>query len=272
MFVGYLQQDWSAEAFVQPDVCFAGSGRPNGIATIVEDGFRVSGQWDYATGAPHATIFTANAVVYNNGLPLLTEDGTPTILSFCFKREEVKIIENWATMGMKATAGNSFEVENIWVPSNRTFTIDAQHCILPNPLYQYPFLSFAELTTAVNTLGMGMHFLEECQEIFSQKIAKQPENKDLKAMLLNESNLIYEQRKAFYEIAQASWQECITTGELSATTMAQISDTCKTMVRKIRKMANQLYPYCGMVAAITDTRINRIWRDLFTASQHSLLL
>jgi hypothetical protein len=32
-----------------------------------------------------------------------------------------------------------------------------------------------------------------------------------------------------------------------------------------------VYPYCGLMAASTETTINHVWRDIHTASQHTLL-
>src|SRR4051794_23862509 len=169
MFIGYLAEDVSKAIFADEKVCFGGSGRASGIAKMNNEGYEVTGLWHYATGAPHNTIFTANCVIEKGGSALLNEDGNPLIQSFFFTRGEVTIQEDWNTMGLKATAGHSFEVKNLEVPASRTFIIDSRHATLLQPVYHYPFLQFAEATIAVNTLGMAQHFLEECLTIFKQK-------------------------------------------------------------------------------------------------------
>src|SRR5260221_11477011 len=58
-FIGFLDGTVAKELFSDSKVCFAGSGHPSGIAKEQNNGFEISGRWKYATGAPHATIFTA---------------------------------------------------------------------------------------------------------------------------------------------------------------------------------------------------------------------
>ena len=66
-FVGYVGQFGDqpvAEAiFANADVCLGGSGQATGKAAVLDGGYRVSGRWRYATGAPHLTHFTANCVL-----------------------------------------------------------------------------------------------------------------------------------------------------------------------------------------------------------------
>jgi hypothetical protein len=38
-----------------------------------------------------------------------------------------------------------------------------------------------------------------------------------------------------------------------------------------RQTVDRLYPHCGLAAADPRTPINRVWRDLHTATQHALL-
>jgi len=83
-FVGFLDPGFAKQLFADPLVCLAGSGRATGIATIIDGGYMVSGSWNYASGAPFATAFTANCLIEKDGLPLLQEDGSQAIRSFVF--------------------------------------------------------------------------------------------------------------------------------------------------------------------------------------------
>lgn len=269
MFIGYLQHDIAKEIFANEKVCFGGSGRPSGIATINENGYEVTGLWHYATGAPHNTIFTANCRIEKDGNILQNEDGSQLVQSFFFTREEVIIHEKWNTMGLIATAGHSFEVNNLQVAPNRTFIIDSGHATLPDPIYHYPFLQFAEATIAVNTLGMAQHFLDECAIIFKQKenSAASILNKELQ-----ESNAaLNDLRQRFYAAVDASWNCFINNEKETVQALQNVSTASRELATKGRAFVQELYPFCGMIAADTSSTINRIWRDIFTASQHSLL-
>ena len=269
MFIGYLQPDVAKEIFVDEKVCFGGSGRASGIATINDKGYEVSGLWPYATGTPHNTIFTANCVIEKDGILLQNEDGSPLVQSFFFNRKEVIIHEDWNTMGLIATAGHSFEVKNLQVAPNRIFIIDSAHATLQNPVYHYPFLQFAEATIAVNTLGLAQHFLDECAIIFKQK-----EN-SISLFLnekLQESNAaLNDLRQRFYAAVEASWNYFANNQKEDIQALQNVSITSRGMAAKARALVQELYPFCGMIAADQYSTINRIWRDIFTASQHSLL-
>lgn len=53
-----------AERIYAPvDAVIAGSGYATGKARNVPGGYRVTGQWKYASGAQYARVFTANAVL-----------------------------------------------------------------------------------------------------------------------------------------------------------------------------------------------------------------
>ena len=269
MFVGYLQQDIAKEIFRDEKVCFGGSGRASGVAKVNSDGYEVSGLWHYATGAPHNTIFTANCLIEKDGIILQNADGSPLVQSFFFTKDEVAIHEDWNTMGLIATAGHSFEVKNVQVSPDRSFIINSQHATLPNPIYAYPFLQFAEATIAVNTLGMVQHFLDECAVIFKQK--ENNASSILNQKLQQSITALNMRRRQFYAAVEASWNAFVINQKEDAQTLQTVSTTSRELVNKARALVQELYPYCGMIAADQSSAINRIWRDIFTASQHSLL-
>ena len=72
-------------------------------------------------------------------------------------------------MGMIATSSNSFEVQQLRVHENRCFIIDPHFAYIDNPVYQYPFLQFAEATLAVNISGMAIQFMDLCKSLFAER-------------------------------------------------------------------------------------------------------
>ncbi|MGG9964098.1 acyl-CoA dehydrogenase [Ferruginibacter sp. SUN106] len=264
-FVGFLNAELGTTIFEHSKVCLAGSGKASGKATITTDGYEISGLWDYATGANAATAFTANCVIEQNGVPLKNGDGSLLIRAFLFLKEEVTIHENWKRMGMTATGSHSFGVQKITVNKNRAFIIDPQHAVLKDPVYQYPFLQLAETTLAVNSSGMAMRFLELCVPI--------AEKRSTTAMLLILKNAVQQMetaRQLFYATVITSWQECCNNLSISSTVLQNVSSASKALAITSRKMVEELYPYCGMQAANPETELNRVWRNLHTASQHSI--
>jgi hypothetical protein len=265
-FIGFLTPEIAAAVFNDPAVCLAGSGRSSGIAKKITGGYEVTGLWSHATGAAHATAFTANCLIEENGVIVNNEEGTPVILSFLFLRNEVTIHHNWSSIGMKATGSNSFEVHEIIIPENRCFRINSNNASLPHPIYQYPFIPFAELTLAVNSSGMAIRFLDLCKILFTERGNH---------IMLSRIAMAMEQlaacRNQFYQVAEISWQHCLNKDSFTSALLTSISDCSRNLAATARRLVNELYPYCGLYASNPETEINRVWRNLHTASQHSLL-
>ncbi|SFP99384.1 acyl-CoA dehydrogenase family protein [Parafilimonas terrae] len=275
LFVGYIDKKIAKQIFSRQKVCLGGSGAASGKASITDDGFIVNGFWKYATGAPHLTHFTANCTIEKNGKPVLDKNQQPLIQSFFFKRSEVKVIEDWNTPGLKATAGHSFFVENLYVPKERSFIINAETATHDDAVFQFPFLQFAALTLAVNTLGMSRHFLEESNAIIKKR--KQAKKITIKQydysnkLIADANNKIEMLRTKFYEAAEAAWNELLIKKNIQAKRLNNINKLSVQLVKECRAQVAAIYPYCGLSAVNGKTEIERIFRDIFTASQHGLL-
>ncbi|MDP4284735.1 MAG: acyl-CoA dehydrogenase [Bacteroidota bacterium] len=274
-FIGFLQKAIAEIVFNTNKVCLAGSGRASGIAKIVGEDYEITGNWNYATGTAHATGFTANCMIEKDGEIIKNEDGSPMVSSFIFLREEVTIHENWNCLGMIATSSNGFEIKALRVKKNRRFEIDPNEAILNSPVYQYPFLQFAEATLAVNSSGMAHRYFDLCEALVKERQERKDFNTPLNplANLLGEAKIQMEgTRELFYHTAQLSWEEYINSKTCSSGTLKKVSKTSRELASKARHLVDELYPYCGLKAANPSTEMNRVWRNLHTVSQHPLLL
>ncbi|WP_262246216.1 acyl-CoA dehydrogenase [Parapedobacter soli] len=250
LFVGYMDRAVGETIFADAEVCLGGSGQVTGKAVTVGNRYQVSGKWRYATGAPHLTHFTANC---------MTEQG---VRSFFFPKSDVRIVNDWNAFGLKATASRSFEVDTVSADGSQAFLIAPEAATWDHPIYRYPFLQFAEATLAANTLGMARHFLECAGGLGASELRKKVQDAEWR---------LSEVRKLFYDALGASWNDLLRAGGLSPATLENVSELSRTLVDVARKEVVALYPHVGMAGADASSEINRVWRDIFTASQHSLL-
>ncbi|MEP0711197.1 MAG: acyl-CoA dehydrogenase family protein, partial [Algoriphagus sp.] len=159
-FVGFMNESLRNEIFPDEKLCLAGSGYVGGKADKIGDKYIISGSWTYASGALHATHLTANCEILEDGNALLDNKGKPLVNAFLLDRKDVEILDGWNYMGMIATGSHAFRCENLAVPLSRAFEILPEKAQLNAPVYQYPFLQFAETTLAANILGISNHLLE----------------------------------------------------------------------------------------------------------------
>ncbi|MGV3706264.1 MAG: acyl-CoA dehydrogenase family protein [Arcticibacter sp.] len=273
-FAGFLEDELRDEIFLKPDTCITGSGATSGTAVKSPEGYLVTGSWKYSSGALHATHFTANCFIRNqDGSDVLDEKGEPSVRSFVFKRSEIHSIPTWSSIGMVATGSHGFEVSHLAVQTNRSFLINGDMKMQTNA-GNYPFLQLAETTLAVNFSGMALHFLELAKTLvlnarYLQRFSES-QAKIVQEVFTRQQQLLMEARKNFFQTADRSWHD-LQKGSLQNTILEELSRTSRKLAHTSRRLSENLWPYCGLEAARKDSELNRVWRDIHTASQHTLL-
>jgi alkylation response protein AidB-like acyl-CoA dehydrogenase len=274
-FGGFMNADLAQQIFGSPYVCLAGSGAVNGTAEIIDDSYLINGSWKYASGVHHATHITANCAVVQNGQPVLGNDGEQLVLPFIFDKKDVTPIPAWKYIGMVATGSDAFEITNLKANKNRAFKIDPSAVVVDAPLYRYPFLQLAEATLAVNLSGIAIHFIDLCADVFNDRM-NHPRLTPLQKIILIEALALANKemenlRRPFFEAVDLSWDDIVQNNRVSNGNLGAVSTASRKLAISAREIVDRLYPLCGLIAAGSDTEINRAWRDLHTASQHSLL-
>lgn len=274
MFSGYMEKEVAQSLFGNEKVWCAGSGAPSGKAQKTKGGYLLSGRWKYASGAAHATYFTANAMIYDeNGMQ--SEDSSE-FLSFIFPREAVTIYDTWNTTGLRATSSHEFSVRHLFVPEKHTFSLLHPSDYVHSPLYRFPFERMAVINMACMPIGMGMHFIECYQSLIETKkplndstvLKDIPRIRELSQRAISPFLLA---RKQMYELLQEVWNcyEDDTKPTLEA--LDNLEESARYAAEKARKMLFDLYPVCGMNMVFPTNELNKIWRDMSVASQHYLL-
>jgi indole-3-acetate monooxygenase len=267
--------------FGDPGMCLAGSGTASGRAEEVDGGYRVNGRWGYASGAAHATAFTANCVLYKDGMPQMASGrrdglaqveagGDPLVRPFLFLPEEVTVDFDWNAVGLVATGSHGFSVRELFVPAERVFVIAPEAAADDDPLYRYPFQPLAEATLAANSSGLAQHFLDCCAEWGMGDAGLDAARTGLE-----------ERRTVFYRELDHSWERLgpglpdagsRPDGEWDGPGFAEgVGRASRELAAAALYWVDRLYPQAGLGAARVDSEINRVWRDLHTASQHPLL-
>ena len=270
-FAGFLNQDVVSKLFSDEKLCLAGSGAATGRAEVTDRGYVIEGEWKYASGALHATAFTANCVLTRQGVTLTDDAGKPRIKAFLFLPEEVALKKNWSSMGMVATASHGFSVTGTFVPENRSFVIDARHATLPDAVYRFPFLQLAEATLVVNISGMAQRFLDLIRETFQVRMDNQISSGINLHSLCEASHLRFQSaRFRFYQALEEAWLLCQRAEEIPSRVLVEVSVSSHELYLTSLTEVQQLYRYGGLAVADPRSEINRVWRNLHTASQHSL--
>lgn len=257
IFSGFMDPSFANEIFSEPAAFITGSGYPAGTAERNNDGYLVrSGKWKYASGSPHATLFTASCVIINgNGSP-----DSPEIRAMAFYPREVQNLKTWNSYGLKATASNDFNVSDIQLPERRSFTMNPQPKYANRALFRFPFMAYAPATLASSLLGITTAFLDEAENTLKSH-----------SNLKREQQKIVKHRNRLHQTVEELWGSCESGGEILSDEVRKVDHAAKLLSQACRQAAVTIYGECGMKVLDHSSRLNRCWRDLMTAGQHTML-
>lgn len=140
-----------------------------GGAKRVEGGFRLSGQWSWATCVSHANYVMPIAMIEGEQMPLL----------FLLPIDQVEVIDNWHVSGMAGTGSLDYRIDDVFVPESHTismlpFFIERDSSPLPfdAPIFQTPMSPTLGFVVANTVLGAAQGALEAWKESTKAKLEK----------------------------------------------------------------------------------------------------
>ena len=147
-----LRPDVAQRIFAsEPRPRTAGNNARNGRAVAVPGGYRLTGPWNFASGAPHATWLFGTAFVFDDDVQRLNPDGTPLIKTFFMRQKDTHLMpEAWNALGMRGTGSCDFEANDLFVSDDFvTDTIFDGAKYYKSPIYHGHFISVAQASCAL---------------------------------------------------------------------------------------------------------------------------
>jgi 3-hydroxy-9,10-secoandrosta-1,3,5(10)-triene-9,17-dione monooxygenase len=162
---GLLPDEVQDQIWADPDVRFCGSIGPNGIAVPTDGGYILNGRWHFNTNAQQSHWDT-HSILLDLG------DGNYAPAMAAVKVSDLTIIDDWHTVGLRATGSVTTIAENLFVPEGfllpmLPLALEGKHASKINAGYQawnVPFIQFAVTVASAPALGMAraaqQNFLE----------------------------------------------------------------------------------------------------------------
>ncbi len=157
------------EVFATPDVRICGTLSPTAMATPVEGGVLVNGEWGFISGAPHAH--------WQEIVAIQVAPGEPMPIIALVPMSDLQIVDDWYTSGLKGTGSVSTIAQEVFVPQERILPLPAilhgqgaSEQNAKSAIYQAPLLPVAAASSVGTVLGMAF----AAKESFLQRL---PERK-----------------------------------------------------------------------------------------------
>ena len=275
---------WLA-SFLRPDVGYqlvardpyavmAGSlGLPPGArAVAVDGGYRVSGRWAFASGCLHAKWLSGHTVVLDGDTPRLRPDGSPVTRVMIFPADEARIIDTWSVMGLRGTGSNDFEVQDLFVPAERSFALFGDQPYHDGPLYRARFFFLAH---AAHALGIARAAIDEFVEMARTKrqtsFGPGPLLRDramVQAEVAQAEALVGSARTFARDTTRAAWAEVCAYGRVEQATWVRTRLASNWAITSAAKATDLMYTAGGGSAIYSRSPLQRYFRDMHAATQH----
>src|SRR5271170_976424 len=167
----YLDVEIARQIFGPPRSTCAW-GPPNDCtARAVPGGYRVTGQWSFASGCRHASWIGAHGcVVEPDGSLRLNRFGRPTLRTWLFPVEQAILLDTWDTIGLRGTASDSYRVDDLFVAEEFSSTReDPELRREPGRLYAFPQQTMYSVGIASVALGIARGMLDAFVELAGKK-------------------------------------------------------------------------------------------------------
>lgn len=147
-----------------PDLLGAGAVAPKGRAAVDGDGWRVTGQWPFASGCRHAQWFYLHCLVVDGVTPRIRPDGGPETRLVLLPAAEVQVLDTWHVAGLRGSGSHDVRVVRQLCPAERSCSFDQPQSV-PGPLALLPSRDLGGLFVAAAALGIATGALRELVEL-----------------------------------------------------------------------------------------------------------
>lgn len=255
-----------------PEPVLAGMLGPMGQAVRVEDGFEVSGQYQFASGSGHSSWIGAGTTEMVDGEPALSELGLPAMRVAFVPRQQVTFLGNWDVLGLRGTGSYDYRLDRVPVPEDFTFLLLEATKRRGGPVYDIGLFGLTAVGHAAFALGVGRRALDEIvavarskQRLGAEPIADQ--------QLFQHDFAIHD---AALGTARAYTFDAFTQAEAAARADGSPSIVQSQRMRQATTYATRVaadaarfaYTWAGSTALRNPSPIQRCWRDLSAGTQH----
>ena len=146
----------------------AGHFAPLGVAHEEAGGYRVSGNWQFASGSGHAEFIGGGALLMRDGAPApIDADGKLPLIGFFVPIENAIMKGNWDTMGLRGTGSFDYEIPEQFVEAGATWNISMGYAPSQTggPIFDIGPQAYGSIGSCAWALGVASRALHEIAEI-----------------------------------------------------------------------------------------------------------
>ncbi len=268
MPVATAQQIWGEQRAVVTN----GPPAPGSQAVPAPGGYRLSGRWNFSSGSDHATWIAAMApVIPQNGQP--AQPGQPpTVLMLLMPKADVRIVDTWQASGLRGTASFSFDVDNLFIPEERTYDQEGPPWA-DGPLYSVPRTLLFATGFATVAMGVARKSLDIAIDVARTRTPFRSNtllrDQQTAQRSIGQAHAVHSAARAFLkDSAAAMWDAACQRRHLNLDERIQLRVAATHAIRMSAEVVDTAYTLCGAGAIFHANPIHRRFQDIHVITQH----
>ena len=263
--------------FSDPVGVSAGSARERGRAVAVPGGYRVTGRWFFASGCMHSALLHGACRVFDGDAPRLRPNGDQEIrIAFFHPKSQVRIIDTWHVSGLRGTGSHDIEVEDVFVPEERTFSALDRRARVTGPMNRIHGFDLAGCGFCCVGLGVARAAIDAFVELATVKVARSSsdllrERGVVQAQVGEAEALLRAGRSLLFDVIGEMWQTVLAGQPV---TEHQRSELRMAMTHAAQSAARATHMVCaaaGTTSIFASSPLERYARDAEVVTRHNQL-
>lgn len=277
-YTGYLMTEVGRAMAGQPaDLRLSGSIRPLGRAIPVPGGYRVSGQWDFASGIHHATWLLCTSTIMEGDRPRKDANGAPVWRVMWVPKAQVTIKDTWTVVGLRGTGSHDFVVDDVFVPTTHSISTTEPPWIQSTHYRARLHATCAWTTTVANSLGIARGAMDAFSEMATTRASTMSSallrDRPRVQAITGEAEAILSAARAYVMDAVGRAWDLATSDDTDidrAVMQARLAITHG--MHEARRVVDLLFHAAGTNAVYATSPLERCFRDIHVAIQHGASL
>jgi alkylation response protein AidB-like acyl-CoA dehydrogenase len=255
----------------------AGSANPRGRAVAVPGGYRVTGHWFFASGCMHSSALHGACKVFDGDAPRLRSTGDQEVrIAFFYPKTQARIVDTWNVSGMRGTGSHDIQVDDLFVPEERTFSAAERRARVTGPMNRMHGFDLAGCGFCCVGLGVARAAIDTFVELAHAKVPRGSsellrDRAVVQAQVGEAEALLRSGRALLFDVVEEMWQTVLAKELI---TERQRADLRLAMTHAAQSAARATHIVCaaaGTTSIFTSSPLERYARDAEVVTRHNQL-
>lgn len=275
MAAAYLEPAVAREIWGDdPRAVLAWGAGPQGVATVMPGGYRVTGTWGFASGSRHSSWIGGHCRVKEpDGAFRVGANGAKIERTMLFRRDRAQWTDDWQVMGLRGTGSDSYTVDDLFVPDAYSVERDTDdERRIDSPLYAFTTTHCYASGFAGVALGIARGALDALIALARDKTPAlsgraMRDNPIVQSAVAQAECKLRGARTLLLTTLQDAWASAVETGSLTLDQKMAIRMASTWAIQQAREVTATAYQEAGSTAVFASGPFERRFRDANSVSQ-----